>query len=167
LAGSWRLNPTHKEQPLTPKSKFQRDDMPRILLADDYPVVRRLVREILETEPGFSVCAEASDGLEAVRLTSSRLPDIAILDLSMPEMNGLEAARQIHERFPLIELLILTMHDPSDVMDEVIASGIRTCILKSELDNLVATVRGIWQERQKLNSGSLSGCAPETPHNSV
>lgn len=141
--------------------------MPRILLADDYPVVRRLVREILETEPGFSVCAEASDGLEAVRLTSSRLPDIAILDLSMPELNGLEAARQIHERFPLIELLILTMHDPSDLMDEVIAAGIRTCILKSELDHLVATVRSIWQQRQRLNSGSFSGCAPETPNNSV
>ena len=83
--------------------------MPRILLADDYPVVRRLVRELLETEPDFSVCGEASNGLEAVTLTTSRFPDIVILDLSMPEMNGLEAARQIHKRFPVIEILILTM----------------------------------------------------------
>jgi len=136
--------------------------MPRILLADDYPVVRRLVREILETEPGFSVCAEASNGLEAVTLTASRLPDIVILDLSMPELNGLEAARQIHKRFPVIEILILTMYDPPDLMDEVIPSGIRTCILKTDLDRLVTTVRSIWQQRQSRNSGLLSANTPES-----
>lgn len=141
--------------------------MPRILLADDYPVVRRLVRELLETEPDFSVCGEASNGLEAVTLTTSRFPDIVILDLSMPEMNGLEAARQIHKRFPVIEILILTMHNPPDLMDEAIASGIRACIPKTDIDQLVATVRTIWQQRQSRSSGSLPDHAPELPENSV
>jgi DNA-binding NarL/FixJ family response regulator len=141
--------------------------MPRILLADDYPVVRRQVREILETEPGFSVCAEASNGLEAVTLTVSRLPDIAILDLSMPQMNGLEAARQIHQRFALIDILILTMYDPSEFMEEVIAAGVRTCILKTDLDRLVATIRNIWEERQSRNCGLLSDHTPETANDSL
>src|SRR5262245_7745036 len=140
--------------------------MPRILLADDYPVVRRHVREILEAEPGFSVCAEASNGLEAVTLTASRFPDIVILDLSMPEMNGLEAARQIHKRFPLIEMVVLTMYDPSNLMDEVIASGVRTCLLKTDLDHLVSTLRDIWLQRQSLNSGSSLDHGPAIPHNS-
>src|SRR5262245_36128370 len=141
--------------------------MPRILLADDYPVVRRHVREILEAEPGFSVCAEASNGIEAVTLTASRFPDIVILDLSMPEMNGLEAARQIHKRFPLIEMVVLTMYDPSNLMDEVIASGVRTCILKTDLDHLVSTLRRIWEQRQSLNSASSLDPAPDVPQNSI
>ena len=122
--------------------------MPRILLADDHSVVRRHVREMLETEPGFAVCAEASTGIEAVTLTASELPDIVILDLSMPQLNGLEAARQIHERFPSIDMLLLTMYDPIELMDEVIASGVRTCILKTDLHDLLATVRSIWNQRQ-------------------
>ena len=140
--------------------------MPRILLADDHFLVRRHVREILETQPGFQVCAEASNGLEAVTLTASELPDIAIIDLSMPHMNGLEAARLIHQRFPNVEMIILTMYDPLQLMDEVIAAGVRTCILKTDLHHLVATVRGIWNQRQSRKSGSLANI-PETPLDSI
>jgi DNA-binding NarL/FixJ family response regulator len=134
--------------------------MPRILLADDHPVVRRHVREILETESGFAVCAEASTGQEAVTLTASELPDIVILDLSMPEMNGLEAARQIHQQFPSIDMLILTMYDPLQLMDEVLASGVKSCVLKTDLHHLVATVRSICYQRQ--NSHNTTFVAPET-----
>lgn len=119
--------------------------MPRILVADDHAVMRRHVCASLETEPGFAVCAEASTGLEAVRLAATELPDIAILDLSMPELNGLEAARQIHQRFPGIEIVILTLHDPLEFMDQVIASGARTCVLKTDMQHLTAAVRRIWQ----------------------
>jgi DNA-binding NarL/FixJ family response regulator len=130
--------------------------MPRILLADDHPVVRRHVREILESEAGFAVCAEASTGHEAIRLTASELPDIVILDLSMPELNGLDAARQIHQQFPNIDMLILTMYDPLQLMDEVLGAGVRTCILKTDLHHLVATVRSIWQQRQTSNNTTLT-----------
>jgi DNA-binding NarL/FixJ family response regulator len=119
--------------------------MPRILVADDHAVVRSHVCASLEIEQGFAVCAQASTGLEAVRLAATALPDIAILDLSMPELNGLEAARQIHKRFPRIEIVILTLHDPLEFMDQVIASGARACILKTDLNHLTATVRSIWQ----------------------
>src|ERR1041385_8594271 len=124
LAGSWKWSPAPREPRSTPRFQFQGDEMPRILLADDHSVVRRQVRQKLESEEGFEVCAEAANGLEAVTLTASALPDFAILDLSMPQMNGLEAARQIHQRFPTVEMLILTMYDPVQFMDEVIASGV-------------------------------------------
>jgi DNA-binding NarL/FixJ family response regulator len=119
--------------------------MPRILIADDHPGMRRRVREALETEAGFIVCAEASNGVEAVALTASAHPHIVILDLSMPELNGLEAAKEIHRRFPLIDILILTMYDPLDFTHEEAETGIRSCILKTDLQYLVTTVRGIWQ----------------------
>jgi DNA-binding NarL/FixJ family response regulator len=141
--------------------------MPRILLADDHAVVRRQLREILEGEADLSVCAEASNGLEAVTLTVSLLPDIVILDLSMPELNGLEAARQIHARFPGIDLLILTMYDPLELMDEVIASGVRTCILKTDVHHLVTTVRSIWQQRQNGDCGSSLNHIPDVPSDSI
>jgi len=125
--------------------RFKRNEMPRILVADDHPVVRRHVCASLENEHGFAVCAQASTGLEAVRLASTALPDIVILDLSMPELNGLEAARQIHKSFPLMEIVILTLHDPLEFMDQVIESGARTCILKTDMHHLTAAVRSIWQ----------------------
>src|SRR5882724_8022957 len=112
--------------------------MVRILLADDHPLIRRQLREMLESEPGLTVCAEASDGCEAVKLAASTLPDFVILDLSMPLLNGLQAAQQLHGRFPQIEMIILTMYDPIELMEQVIAAGVRTCILKTDLHHLVA-----------------------------
>ena len=64
----------------------------RILLADDHPVVRRHVRNLLQTELGWEVCGEAASGREAVVMTAASHPDLVVLDLSMPELNGLEAA---------------------------------------------------------------------------
>ncbi len=128
--------------------------MLRILIADDHPVVRRHVREILESEEDWEVCAEAATGREAVAMTSALRPDIVVLDLSMPELNGLQAARQIHELFPETGLLIFTMHDPLELLDEVKASGVQTCMLKTDLHQLAGAVRRIYQQSR----GS------ETPH---
>jgi DNA-binding NarL/FixJ family response regulator len=136
--------------------------MPRILIADDHPGMRRRVREALETEAGFIVCAEASNGVEAVALAASERPDIVILDLSMPELNGLEAAKEIHRQFPLIEMLILTMYDPLDLTHEEDETGIRSCILKTDFQYLMTTVRGIWQrslQRASAPANVLSGAA--------
>jgi DNA-binding NarL/FixJ family response regulator len=141
--------------------------MPRILLADDHSIVRRQLREILETEPGFTVCAEASNGIEAITLAASTLPDVVLLDVSMPQLNGLQAAREIHERFPGIEILILTMYDPHELMDEAIALGARTCILKTDPHQLMATVRSCWQQRQSCSDSIPRDQTTETQHSSA
>ena len=117
--------------------------MPRILLADDHFKVRCHVRDALQRQQGWEVCAEASNGREAVEMTAAHQPDIAVLDLSMPELNGLEAAREIRDRFPQTVVLILTMHNPEAFLDEVLASGARACLTKCNLQCLVDEIRKI------------------------
>jgi len=121
--------------------------VPRILIADDHPGVRRHVRRALEKEEGWEVCGEAETGWDAVMMTEAVRPDFVVLDLSMPQLNGLQAAKQIHARFPEIEMLILTMYEGQELMQEAVASGAHTCIMKTELDNLITVVRRIWQRR--------------------
>ena len=115
--------------------------MLRILVADDHPVVRRHIRNILQDEKDWVVCGEARTGREAVTMTASERPDVVVLDLSMPELDGLQAARLIHEQFPETDLILLTMHEPLELMDQLNAFGVRTCIAKTDLSELVCAVR--------------------------
>jgi DNA-binding NarL/FixJ family response regulator len=117
--------------------------MPRILIADDHPMVRRYLREVLEDETGCEVCGEATTGREAVVMTAALNPDIILLDISMPEINGLEAALEIHKKYPETEILVLTMHDPPEMARAALASGARACLLKSDFHNLIAAVHNI------------------------
>jgi len=104
----------------------------RILIADDHEVARQGIRALLESHPGWEVCAEAKDGREAVELANNSKPDIALLDIGMPNLNGLDAARQILAMSPAIRILILTMHDAEQVVREVLAAGARGFVLKSD-----------------------------------
>jgi DNA-binding NarL/FixJ family response regulator len=113
----------------------------RILIADDHEVARQGIRALLESHPGWEVCAEAKDGREAVELATNSKPDIVLLDIGMPNLNGLDAARQILAMSPAIRILILTMHDAEQVVREVLAAGARGFVLKSDAArDLVAAV---------------------------
>jgi DNA-binding NarL/FixJ family response regulator len=103
----------------------------RILLADDHKIVRKGLRGTLEEQPGWQVCGEASNGLEAVGLAMALKPDIAVLDLAMPELNGIEATRQIKEILPQVEVLIFTMHDTEEMILAAFEAGARAFVLKS------------------------------------
>ena len=104
----------------------------RILVADDHDVVRRGMKALLEDQPGWEVCAEANTGRLAVEKVRQLKPDVAVLDVTMPELNGLEAARQILKLPHPPEVLILTMHDSDQIAQEVIKAGARGYILKSD-----------------------------------
>jgi DNA-binding NarL/FixJ family response regulator len=106
--------------------------MIRILVADDHDVVRRGLREQLNNHDGWEVCGEASNGREAVRLALKLSPDVAVIDLSMPELNGLEATRQIRKEMPNTEVLIFTMHETEQLIREVLSAGARGYVLKSD-----------------------------------
>src|SRR5215510_14312244 len=106
--------------------------MIRMLLADDYEVVRQGLRKILESREGWEICGEASDGRAAVDLALKLNPDVVVIDLLMPELNGLEATRQIRREFPDTEVLIFTMHETVELIREVLAAGARGYVLKSD-----------------------------------
>jgi DNA-binding NarL/FixJ family response regulator len=123
--------------------------MLRILLADDHSVVRRIVRNFVQSESGWEVCAEATTGREAVVMTAAEHPDVVVLDLSMPDLNGLQAATLIHNQFPQTQLILLTMHDSLELKDQLTASGIRACIRKDDLNQLVMAIRNACQLEPK------------------
>src|SRR5258708_34966836 len=104
--------------------------MVSIRLADDHDVMRRGVRTLVEEQPGWEVCAEATTGRQAVALAKQHKPDVAVLDISMPELNGLQATRQIKKALPSTEILIFTMHESEDLVRNVLAAGARAYLLK-------------------------------------
>jgi DNA-binding NarL/FixJ family response regulator len=106
--------------------------MTRILIADDHDVVRAGLRTILQSQPGWEVVAEASDGKEAIDRALAARPDIAVLDYGLPTVNGIEATRQIRARVPGVEVLIFTMHDSDTLVRDVLEAGARGFLLKSD-----------------------------------
>jgi DNA-binding NarL/FixJ family response regulator len=126
----------------------------RILIADDHEVVRSGIRTMLEARPGWEVCAEAADGREAVERCKELKPDIAILDLGMPNLNGLEATRQILAASPQTKILILTMHDSNQVVRDSVAAGARGFLLKTEASReLVTAVEALQDQRTYFAPG--------------
>jgi two-component system, NarL family, response regulator NreC len=102
----------------------------RILLADDHTLVRQGFRKILEDCEGWQIVAEAADGREAVRQAVELVPDIAIVDIAMPQLNGIEATRQIVRRVPSVRVLVLSMHVREIYVNQVVAAGARGYLLK-------------------------------------
>jgi CheY-like chemotaxis protein len=101
---------------------------PRVLIAEDEPIIRLDLRGILEAN-GFDVCAEARDGNEALALAREHEPDAAILDLRMPELDGIEAARRMYAERPL-PILMLTAHSDRRSVEQAIAAGVFTYLVK-------------------------------------
>ena len=128
-------------------------DVLRIVVVDDHGVVRRGVRALLESRPGWEVVGEGSNGREAVELVRTARPHVVVLDLSMPDMNGLEATRQIIAESPQTEVLILTMHHSEQLARDVLQAGARGYLLKSDADqNLIAAVESLRHHKPFLTS---------------
>jgi DNA-binding NarL/FixJ family response regulator len=102
----------------------------RILLADDHAVLRHGLRKILEDHPGWQVVAEAANGRDAVAAAVTHVPDVAVFDIAMPQLNGIEATRQVLRRELGIRVLILSMHDDRGYITQAVAAGARGYVLK-------------------------------------
>src|SRR5262245_14507432 len=100
-----------------------------ILLVDDHPVVRQGLRVLLERER-FEILGEASDGLEAIALSSRLQPDVVVLDLAMPGLNGLGAARDISKVSPRAKIVMLTMYTEEHHILEALRAGVKACVSK-------------------------------------
>lgn len=125
----------------------------RILVADDHEIVRQGIRALLLVHSGWEVCGEAADGREAVRKAAELKPDIAIMDIGMPNLNGLSAARQILHHNPQTKVLILTMHSSEQVLREVLDIGAQGYLLKSDAGrDLMTAVEALQRNRTFFSS---------------
>jgi DNA-binding NarL/FixJ family response regulator len=106
----------------------------RILIADDFAVVRSGLRRLLDAKPDLEVVAEAADGHEAVEKALKEDIHLAILDVSMPRMTGIQAAAELHKRKPEIRVLMLSMHDSEQFLFEALKAGASGYVLKSGAD---------------------------------
>jgi DNA-binding NarL/FixJ family response regulator len=123
----------------------------RILVADDHELVRRGIRGLLRARRGWTVVGEALNGREAVEKASSLKPDLAILDISMPDLDGLQATRQIREEVPTTKVIVLTMHDSDQMVRRVLDAGALGYVLKSDLaTQLVKAVKQVSAGKQFL-----------------
>lgn len=116
----------------------------RLLIADDHELVRHGIRVILTTHSGWKVVGEAIDGKEAVQMAQALQPDLAILDISMPNLDGLETTCKIVEVSGKTKVLILSMHESDQMVRRVLEAGARGYVLKSDLaTNLVKAVKDV------------------------
>lgn len=125
----------------------------RILVADDHEVVRRGLCSILQTQTGWEVCGEASDGRIAVEMAQKLRPDVVVLDISMPGLNGLEATRQMLKAEPRMRVLILTQYDTDEVVREVLHAGARGFLLKTDAGReLIVAVEALRNNKSYFTS---------------
>jgi two-component system response regulator NreC len=116
----------------------------RILLADDHIVIRKGLRLLLESQPGFQVIAEASDGRETVALAEAHQPDVIVLDVAMPTLNGIEAARQISAKLPQSAIVFLSMHSDESYVLKALKSGAKGYLLKDSAEHdLISAIRAV------------------------
>lgn len=117
---------------------MKQDEMPRvsyrILVADDHPIIRNGLRALLANQSGITVCGEASTGREVLEAMKEDVPDMVLMDLTMPEMDGLEATRIIRETYPATAILALTMHCTDVYVREMVQAGVHGYVLKSDAD---------------------------------
>jgi two-component system response regulator NreC len=102
----------------------------RVLLAEDHTIVRKGLRALLEGEAGIEVIGEAEDGKEAVQKTQELLPDVVLMDISMPVLSGLEATRQIKKRFPGVKTLVLTRYADEEYVFQILRAGASGYVVK-------------------------------------
>ncbi len=120
------------------------DDKIRIVIADDHPVLRRGLAQVIESDPTLKIVAEAGDGEAALSEIVALKPDIAVLDADMPKLDGLGTLREIHKRRLPVEVVFLTIHDQEDLFHAAIDLGAKGYILKdSALTEIVKGLRAV------------------------
>ena len=128
-----------------------------VLLADDHPIVRHGLRDLLSAEADFRVVDEVSDGAEAVRRALEDDVHLAILDVTMPRMTGLQAARELSHRRPALRILMLSMHENEQFLFEALRAGASGYVLKTAADrDLVQACRATMRGETFLYAGAVT-----------
>lgn len=116
----------------------------RIVLADDHPIVLDGLRNLIRAEEDFELVGEAGSGLAALKVIREARPDVAVLDISMPEINGIVLSRRLAAEIPELFVLMLTLHEDRAYLNQALEAGVRGYVLKrSAVENLVHAIRVI------------------------
>ena len=116
----------------------------RIVLADDHPIVLSGLRNLIQAERDFELVGDASNGLAALKVIREQQPDVAVIDISMPDLNGILVARRLTNELPSVKLLVLTLHEDRAYLKQALDAGIRGYVLKrSAAENLVQGIRAV------------------------
>lgn len=137
-------------------------DTLRIMLADDHEIVRRGLRTLLQSIPGWEVVCEASDGVTAVTEALRCQPDVLLLDVSMPPTDGLDVARKLRDSGSNTRILVFTMHDSKEMVRDFLSAGVRGYVLKSDADRyLISAIEALADGKtffsEKVSETILSG----------
>lgn len=116
----------------------------RVFLADDHRILREGIRTLLQREPNIEVVGEAGDGKEAVDKVTQLIPDIVLMDITMPGINGLEATRQIKKKTPQVKVLILTMHETGQYLSQMLQAGASGYVVKTtSTSDLISAIKAV------------------------
>ena len=116
----------------------------RILLADDHNVMRRGLRLLLESQPGFVIVAEAADGAQAVERAKETQPDVVVLDIAMPHLSGTDAAQRISELLPETAIVILSMHSDEGYLLRALKAGAKGYLVKDSPEgDLIEAIKAV------------------------
>ncbi len=116
----------------------------RIVLADDHPIVLDGLRNLIGAETDLELVGEAAGGLAALKVIRQKRPDVAVLDISMPELNGIVLSRRLAGEMPALRVLVLTLHEDRAYLNQALEAGVRGYVLKrSAVENLVQAIRAV------------------------
>lgn len=128
--------------------------MTRIVLADDHPLVRQGLAQLLAREPDLHVCGEAEDEATAVRLVAEQAPDLVIVDLSLKNGSGLDLIKTLHETHPDVAILVLSMHDEVHHVERSLRAGALGYLTKQEAgDKVLTAIRHVLRGEMYLSDG--------------
>jgi DNA-binding NarL/FixJ family response regulator len=126
----------------------------RIVIAEDHTILREGLRALLTADPGFDVVGEAEDGRDAVRCVENHLPDLVLMDLSLPRMNGMDAIREIKRRCPETKVLALTVHKTEEYILATLRAGADGYVLKDATHaELLMAIKSVLMGRPYLSPG--------------
>ncbi len=125
----------------------------RILVTDDSEMIRNSICSVLESQQGWTVCGEATDGQDAFEKAVALKPDVILVDVSMPYLNGFEAAARIYEQIPDAEILVVTEHDSQMLACLPSQPGVRGYVMKSRIErDLIPAVKAASEHRSLASS---------------
>jgi DNA-binding NarL/FixJ family response regulator len=104
----------------------------KIILADDHAMMREGIKKLIESVDGLTVTGETGNGLQLLKLVNSRVPDMVVMDISMPGLRGIEAAREIHSQHPDVHILMLSMHKNEEFLSMALVAGAKGYLLKED-----------------------------------